>query len=166
MLKKENFIFLLFSVVSVLIGIGTTYLLSDYFSVDDFGKIQLLLTYIGVLSLFCLTGFDVVLQKQIFKEDDGFVFYLLKNIMPLSIVILAFFSLVAYIFLDDNTQLLLFACLVTSFSLFDKTSAILNSKLKFKAIRYIELSTKIIILLSVVILTSLNVNLEIYIYTY
>lgn len=73
MLKRENIVFLIFSILSIILGLLTTYLLSNYFSIEDFGKLQLLLTLIGIFSIFNLSGFDIVIQKQIFNKNDDIV---------------------------------------------------------------------------------------------
>ncbi|WED26874.1 oligosaccharide flippase family protein [Vibrio sp. DW001] len=166
MLKKENFIFLLFSVISMLIGIVSTYLLSNYFTVEDFGKVQLLLTFVGVFSIFGLSGFDVVIQKQIYNKDDGFVYYLLKNIMPLSLMLLTLVVFIILLCIEEDYYLILSAFLISSFNLFDRTSAILNSKLKFKIIRYIELITKVVFFGVVVVSVYIGVNAPNYIFIY
>lgn len=129
MLKRENIVFLIFSILSIILGLLTTYLLSNYFSIEDFGKLQLLLTLIGIFSIFNLSGFDIVIQKQIFNKNDDIVKYVLKNIMPFSLILMTIVLAVTY-FLTEYKDLLLFVFIITSITLFDKTNAILNAKLK------------------------------------
>ena len=117
MLKRENIVFLIFSILSIILGLLTTYLLSNYFSIE----LQLLLTLIGIFSIFNLSGFDIVIQKQIFNKNDDIVKYVL---MPFSLILMTIVLAVTY-FLTD---LLLFVFIITSITLFDKT----NAKLKFK----------------------------------
>ncbi len=161
MLKRENIVFLIFSILSIILGLLTTYLLSNYFSIEDFGKLQLLLTLIGIFSIFNLSGFDIVIQKQIFSKNDDIVKYVLKNIMPFSLILMTIVLAVTY-FLTEYKNLLLFVFIITSITLFDKTNAILNAKLKFKELRYLELFTKIFLLFLAIL--SLVFNLDIFNY--
>ena len=161
MLKRENIVFLIFSILSIILGLLTTYLLSNYFSIEDFGKLQLLLTLIGIFSIFNLSGFDIVIQKQIFNKNDDIVKYVLKNIMPFSLILMTIVLAVTY-FLTEYKDLLLFVFIITSITLFDKTNAILNAKLKFKELRYLELFTKIFLLFLAIL--SLVFNLDIFHY--
>lgn len=161
MLKRENIVFLIFSILSIILGLLTTYLLSNYFSIEDFGKLQLLLTLIGVFSIFNLSGFDIVIQKQIFNKNDNIVKYVLKKIMPLSLVLMTILLVIIY-FVTEYKDLLLFVFIITSITLFDKTNAILNAKLKFKELRYLELFTKIFLLLVAIISLILNIDILTY----
>lgn len=161
MLKKENLIFLIFSIFSIIFGLLTTYILSKYFSIEDFGKLQLLLTLIGTFSIFNLSGFDIVIQKQIFIKNDNIVKYVLKKIMPLSLILMIIILVIIY-FTTEYKDLLLFVFIITSITLFDKTNAILNAKLKFKELRYLELLTKISLLF--VAIFSLVFNVDIFTY--
>ncbi|WOE70106.1 oligosaccharide flippase family protein [Hydrogenimonas thermophila] len=163
MLKKENIYFLFFSLVSTSIGIFTTFLLSNYFSIEDFGKLQYLLTLVGVFTIFYLSGFDITIQKQIFKRNDYIVKYLLKNVMPFSLILLTIISIAIYFFLEKNRELIFYAAIITSIGIFDKTNAILNSKLKFKQLRYLNLYTKVFILIIVLIAIEINFSIETYI---
>ena len=104
-----------------------------------------------------------MIQKQIFNKNDQIVKYVLKNIMPLSLILLCFTSLLIYFVLKENKNLILFATVIVSFGLFDKTTAILNSKLKFKQLRYIELYTKILLLLYALIMINLDSSIQTYI---
>lgn len=161
MLKRENIVFLIFSILSIILGLFTTYLLSNYFSIEDFGKLQLLLTLIGTFSIFNLSGFDIIIQKQIFNKNDNIVDYVLKKIMPWSFILMIFVMGISY-FLTEYKSLLLFVIIITSVTLFDKTNAILNAKLKFKELRYLELFTKIFLLF--VAISSLVLGLDIFTY--
>jgi len=162
MLKKENFVFLIFSIVSIALGLLSTYLLSNYFSVEDFGKLQLLLTLIGIFSIFNLSGFDIIIIKEIFNKNDNVVNYILRKIMPFSFVLMIIIVGIAY-FLTEYKDLLLFVFIVTFITLFDKTNAILNAKLKFKTLRYLELFSKIFVLSIAFLSIILKVNILTYI---
>ena len=162
MLQRENFVFLLFSIFSIAIGMSTTYILANYFSIEDFGKIQFLLTLMGILTIFYFPGFDIVIQKEIFKQHDDVVAYVQKYIMPFGLLFLYVSLFIAYFILTENRDLLLFATIVVSFGLFDKTTAILNSKLRFKQLRYIELYTKISFFLYTVIIVVVRRDIETY----
>jgi O-antigen/teichoic acid export membrane protein len=162
MLKRENIVFLIFSILSITLGLLTTYLLSNYFSIEDFGKLQLLLTLIGAFSIFNLSGFDIVIQKQIFNKNDNIVSYVLKKIMPLSFILMIMVLTITY-FVTEYEDLLLFVFIITSITLFDKTNAILNAKLKFKELRYLELITKIFLLFLAILVLVFNLDIFTYI---
>jgi len=66
-------------------------------------------------------------------------------------------------FLTKYKNLLLFVFIIISITLFDKTNAILNAKLKFKELRYLELSTKIFLLFIAFISLVLHLNIMTYI---
>jgi O-antigen/teichoic acid export membrane protein len=146
MVKKENLVFLLFSIVSISIGILTTYLVSNYLTIEDFGRLQFLLTLVGIGTIFYMSGFDIVIQKQIFDKNDEVVEYILKNVMPFSFILLIFIFSIYYTFIEKNSELLLYATIIVSIGLFDKSNAILNSKLMFKQLRYLELYSKLLLL--------------------
>jgi O-antigen/teichoic acid export membrane protein len=146
MLKKENIIFLLFSMINITIGLIATYLLSNYFSTEDFGKIHYLLTLTGVGAMFYLSGFDITIQKQIFNKNDEIVGYVLKKIMPLSLVLLVISVVILSVYVEKNIELILYATVIVAIGLFDKSNAILNSKLLFKQLRYLELFAKLMLL--------------------
>lgn len=157
MFNRENYLFALFSLVSLVIGILSIYFLANYFTIEEFGKIQLFLTIIGVLSIFYFSGFDIVIQKQIFEGNDDIVKYVRNKIMPWGFLFLPILGMVV-LFYDDRWLALSFVIL--ALGLFDKTTPILNSKLQFKSLRYIELISKLIVfcLVGVTIFSSLSVN--------
>lgn len=163
MLKKENILFLLFSIINISIGLFTMYLLSNYFSIEDFGKLQLLLSLIGIFTIFYLSGYDIFIMKYIYNQNDYIVWYVLKKIMLVSLVFLFIFMLVSYLFIDENLDLILLSMLIVSFGLFDKTNAILNSKLKFKQLRYIELFVKLSLLGLLLICIFMSFDIQSYI---
>jgi O-antigen/teichoic acid export membrane protein len=162
MLKKENIVFLLFSVVSIVIGLITTYLLSNYFSIEDFGKIQFLLTLIGIGTMFYLSGFDITIQKQIFNKNDEIVKYVIKNIMPFSLALLVTTATILSIYLEKDIDLILYAAMVLAVGLFDKSNAILNSKLLFKQLRYLELFARLALLVLAVFSIFYTHSVEVY----
>jgi len=157
MLSRENYLFALFSIASLVIGILSTYVLADYFTVEAFGKIQLFLTVIGVMSIFYFSGFDIVIQKEIFEGKDDIVKYIRAKIMPWGFLFVPLLSIIV-LFYDDLWLGLAF--FIIALGLFDKTTPILNSKLQFKRLRYLELISKLALLLlvGVTILYSLNVK--------
>jgi len=146
MLSRENYLFALFSIASLVIGILSTYVLADYFTVEAFGKIQLFLTVIGVMSIFYFSGFDIVIQKEIFEGKDDIVKYIRAKIMPWGFLFVPLLSIIV-LFYDDLWLGLAF--FIIALGLFDKTTPILNSKLQFKRLRYLELISKLALLLLV-----------------
>jgi O-antigen/teichoic acid export membrane protein len=166
MLKKENFIFLVFSIFSMCIGIFSTYLLSSEFTIEDFGRIQLLITFVGFFSIFSLPGLDVIIQKQIYIKEDSFVLYTLKRISPFSFLLLIITALIAYLNMDVNSDLIIPAAIIASFNIFDKTNAILNAKLEFKVMRYLEIITRFAFCFVVIISVYMGLDLYVYIVIY
>ncbi len=166
MFNKESILFLLFSWVSLALGILITYLLSDYFSVADFGNIQFFITSLGILSIFYLSGYDFSIQKKIFKHDDTYVLYILKRIMPYSLVALLLLLFILRFIEVPHKNLIEIACIVTIFGIFDKFNSILNAKLMFKQMRYIELFTKILLLSTALVTIYFNFDYTQYIFIY
>jgi len=163
MLKKENFLFGLFSLVGLSIGFLSTYLLSNYFTVEVFGEIQLFVTLLGILTIFYLPGFDIVITKQIYKHNDNIVKYVLYSIMPYAILPLLIILLSIYFFSEKLDTFIFYAGAIILFTMFDKTTAILNAKLKFKQLRYIEIYTKILILCMVCFVVFMQYNMLAYV---
>ena len=58
---------------------STIVVLSRYFSVEDFGIYQLVLTFVAVISILKLTGIDMVLQRMIIKKNILFYKYIQKK---------------------------------------------------------------------------------------
>ena len=146
MFKTENIKFAIFSMSNITIGLITTYLLSNHFSTEEFGKFQYLLMLIGVGSMFYMSGFDITIQKQIFVKNDEIVGYIIKKIMPISLVFLIILVAILSINFESNIDLLWYAAVIVAIGLFDKSNAILNSKLLFMYLRYLELLSKLILL--------------------
>jgi len=162
MLKKENFVFLLFSLVSISIGVLSVYLLSHYFSIEDFGRLQFLLTLMGIGTIFYLSGFDIIIQKQIFNKNDNIVYYILKYIMPISLGVMIVVAIGISLYVENNIDVILLATIIVSIGLFDKSNAILNAKLLFKQLRYLELFSKILILILAGLTVFYHLSLENY----
>lgn len=162
MINSENIKFAIFSLVSLCIAIFTTYLLSNYFSIEDFGKIQFLLTIIGVLSIFYFSGFDIIIQKKIFKNKDRAVLFVFKKIIPIGFVLLWSVVFCSYCFFQEYFELIFLGGIVVTIGMFDRTSAIMNSKLAFKNLRYVELVSKILILVLVIFVVFFSVEIEQY----
>lgn len=162
MLKKENLVFLLFSIAGVSIGLLTTYLLSNYLSIEDFGKLQFLLTLLGISTIFNFSGFNIIMQKQIFNKNDNIVKYILTKVMPFAIVLLFLTSICCYYFLESNNELILYVIIIATFGLFDKSNTILNSKLLFKESRYLDLYAKLLLLILVTLTLFYKYSIEVY----
>ncbi len=78
---KENILYLIYHVLSMIFTFSTIVVLSRYFSVEDFGIYQLVLTFVAVISILKLTGIDMVLQRMIIKKIFYFINIYKKNTM-------------------------------------------------------------------------------------
>jgi O-antigen/teichoic acid export membrane protein len=157
---KENLLFLIFSVIGILITIINSTILANYYSIEEFGIYQLLLTFIGVLTVFNLTGYDVFIQKKIFLLEIAYFYYVIKRIIPISLIVLWTVNGVLYFVEYDSFKLFFLASILVSFSIFDKLSSLLEINKKFKLLRYIDLSQKILFLCLSLVILSYEINLE------
>lgn len=146
MINQENVKFFLFSLITLVVGLLSTYLLSNYFTVAQFGQIQLLLALIGISSIFYLSGFDIVIMKAIYAKNDALVFYVFYRIMPFSLGLFLMVSVIYFYFFEQYQDLLKYVIPIIIFAMFEKSNAILNAKLMFKELRYMELISKLILL--------------------
>ena len=168
MIKKyqENILFLVFTIIGIIISIANSTILANHFSVEDFGLYQLLLTFIGVLAIFNLTGYDVYVQKKILIEEVAYFYYVLKNIMPLSFIIMCLVLYISYTINFEHFNIFVLAILLMAFSIFDKLFSLLEIKKMFKLLRYIDLFNKMIFLILSIIVMYLQISLETFFYLF
>ena len=164
---RENILFLVFSLISISLGFISTYLISNYLTIEEYGKYQLLLTYVGSMTLFYFTGFDIIIQKQVFANNISVVYYVQRYIMPISLVVVILFMVVMIFQTSDyKLEYIVMASLITMFGMFDKTNALFNGKLKFKSLRYMELITRVIFLFLTAITVTLSIGYNKYVFIY
>lgn len=163
---QENILFLLFTIFGIVITIVNSTVLANYFSVENFGYYQLLLTFIGVLTIFNLTGYDIHIQKKLVIEEVAYFYYVLKNVMPISLVVILLVLCIAYMINFKYFTIFALALLFTAFSIFDKLFSLLEIKKRFKLLRYIDLSNKLIFLLLSIFVIYLKINLENFLYLF
>lgn len=163
---QENILFLSFTIFGIILLIANSTILAKCFSIEDFGYYQLLLTFIGVLSIFNLTGYDVYIQKKVLREEIAYFYYVLKNIMPLSLIGICFVFCISYIINYEHFKIFGLAVLLVSFSIFDKLFSLLEIKKEFKLIRYLDLSNKVVFLVLSICVMYFQINLENFLYLF
>lgn len=160
--SKENLLFLLFSVTGMLVAIFNNSLLANYFSLREFGSYQLLITYLGVLVIFNLTGFDAYIQKTHLKGDAQYFYHVLKRILPVALLLLLVLLLIVNILKFENRLVINLAFIITMVSIFDKLACVLEITRKFKYLRYVELLIKLTFLGLTYATILSNLSLETY----
>ena len=160
--SRESWLFGGFALLGVGLSIATATLLADYLTVNQFGEYQLFVSYIGVLTIFSLSGYDVSIQKRIFANQDQYVGYFLLRVLPCSLLILVI-GLTVFATLNVDARLhgdfLILALAVAVFGMFDHSSAVLYAKLKFREVRYLDLFSKLFWLVTLLSVTALGFGL-------
>lgn len=158
--KSDSINFAFANILISLISVSTFVLLSNFFSKDDFGLYQLLISIIGAFYIFNLSGFDIFISRQILSKDKEYFIYVLRKIMPISLVLLFLTSLMGIYFFEKNKILISLAFFVAFFQIFDKYFLYLEINQKFKIMRYLDFFNKISILFIAIfsIIFSISLN--------
>ena len=158
--ESDSINFAFANILISLISVSTFVLLSNFFSKDDFGLYQLLISIIGAFYIFNLSGFDIFISRQILNKDKEYFIYVLRKIMPISLVLLFLTSLMGIYFFEKNKILIFLAFFVAFFQIFDKYFLYLEINQKFKIMRYLDFFNKISILFIAIfsIIFSISLN--------
>jgi O-antigen/teichoic acid export membrane protein len=140
---KENIFFGLFTVMIAGVGFVNTKLLSDFFSVEDFGRYQFFVTFLGLFSTFSPTGYDNFLKRSLVGGDVRPFFYYFRTVVPLIFVVLLSALALVHIMEPEHGDYMLAALVVVLFLLFDKLSTVLSAKLLFRRLRYLDFLSRL-----------------------
>lgn len=152
---KENILYFLYHVASIILGFFSTVILSKYFTVYDFGVYQLLVSFIGFVAIFRISGLDMILQRRIIK-NDLISLSLCRKIFYWPILAVWFLFLLLFYNIEvENSSIILLALSVFPLILYDRSTPIFLGSLHFKANRLFVL-VNAAVLLSVAIFTVLN----------
>src|SRR4051794_38096252 len=75
MLKDSSWVFGA-NLINIALGMGTTVVLTHTLAMEDVGKYQLLLAYVGMAQIATLPGMNVLINKAVMKGHDGLVWAL------------------------------------------------------------------------------------------
>ncbi len=136
---KENILYLIYHVLSMIFTFSTIVVLSRYFSVEDFGIYQLVLTFVAVISILKLTGIDMVLQRMIIKKNILFYKYIQKKYYGYLIILWLIILVVALFVSFENKYYFIATLLIFPFIMIERSTPILLGLLKFKENRELVL---------------------------
>jgi O-antigen/teichoic acid export membrane protein len=164
MRNKENIFFGFFSIIIFFISVLNVQLLSNYYSIEEFGRYQFLMTLVGVFSIASLTGYDTFSRKHMISGDDRYFFYMYKKVLPYSVIVLALIGAGIAISDLEYKKLLLVAIAIAVMVVFDKLSSVFSAKLMFKKLRYADIIGKSLFLALTYYSITFNLSFEEYIY--
>ena len=147
-MKKINLKFeitwsLIFNIFSVLISIGFISYLTKVLPIDDFGRYQLFIAYIGIVGIFSLKGNNVVINKNLLAGKD-YVFnntfwQTYKNVIKIFIALLTLCAVLSIFYSNEKIHLFLIAILFLPLLGLEKYDPILYAKQKFITLRIFNL---------------------------
>ncbi len=158
---RESCFFGGFALLGIGLSIVTAKLLADYLTAHQFGEYQLLGSYVGLLTIFSLSGYGVSIQKRIFANEDWYIGYFIFRVLPCSLLVLVIGGASFVVLSGDallDTDLLFLALAVGVFRIFDHSAPILYAKLKFKEVRYLDLLSKLFWVITLVSVMSIEVG--------
>ena len=158
-MKKEIILSLLFNIISILISLGFVSYLTKTLSVENFGNYQLVISFIGIVGIFSLSGLNMVLNRNILNGKD-YIFNCLfyknyKIVIKIFILLLLIVFLLKVLITNEKLDLFLIALLFLPILGLDRYESVLYAKQKFIKIRILSLVN-----------VSLNVFLSILLFEY
>lgn len=163
---KENILYLIYHVLSMIFTFSTIVVLSRYFSVEDFGIYQLVLTFVAVISILKLTGIDMVLQRMIIKKNILFYKYIQKKYYCYLIILWLIILLIALAVSFENKYYFIATLLIFPFIMIERSTPILLGLLKFKENRELVLFQSCILFIIAVFGVFLKLSIKEYVLLY
>jgi O-antigen/teichoic acid export membrane protein len=160
---RENLLYLIYHGFSMIFAFATVVVLSRYFTVEDFGIYQLVLTLIAVISILKLTGIDMVLQRMIIKKNSLFYKYIQKKYYTYLIIIWLLILFVALLLPFENKYYFLATFLIFPFILIERSAPILLGLLKFKENRELVLFQSFVLFIIAICGVFFKLSIEEYI---
>lgn len=143
---SESAVVGLFQIITIAINFLMTIVLTRFLGLENYGKYQLILSYIAVCQIFALPGQNIIISKGILKKYDNIVLVALKH----SIKSTAFFGLIITTisillfksgFIDrEDLSVTIITALFTLLMGLNKYDNIFQAKNKFKHSRLFLLS--------------------------
>ncbi len=152
---KENALYFLYHIASIVLGFFSTVILSKYFTVHDFGVYQLLVSFIGFVAIFRISGLDMILQRKILKNDLISLRLYRKIFYWPALIVWFLLLLFFYNIKVENSNIILLALSVFPFILYDRSTPVFLGTLNFKANRLFVLVNAAVVL-SIAIFTVVN----------
>jgi len=142
-MKREVTLTVFFNLVTVLFAFFFVSYLTKHLTAEDFGKYQLILTYISFVGLLSFTNFNIVINRSVLKGRDYVFRILFLNSYKYSIVLFFIFIFVVgvfqYFIQNEKLELFYIALLFLPLLGLEKYESVLNAKQKFAKIRLLSL---------------------------
>ena len=145
--KTDTLNFIFINLLISIISIFTFIFLSNFFNKEDFGLYRLLVSILGTLYIFNLSGFDIFISRQFLQKDKEYFIYVMRKVMPLSLLAMIIIGVGCFIYFEKYRFIISVALMIASFQIFDKYFLYLEINQKFKTIRYLDAFNKISIFL-------------------
>ena len=142
-MKREVTLTVFFNIITVLFAFFFLSYLTKHLTIEDFGKYQLIMTYLAFVGLLSFTNFNMIINRSVLRGRDYLVRVLFLNSYKYSIVLFFIFIFVVSIFQhfiqNEKLELLYIALLFLPLLGLEKYEAVLNAKQKFAKIRLLSL---------------------------
>ena len=142
-MKKEVTLTVFFNIITVVFAFCFLSYLTKHLTIEDFGKYQLIVTYIVLLGVFTFSGFNMLINRSVLRGRDYHVRVLFLNSYKSSVVLFLILIFVVGVFQlfiqNEKLELLYIALIFIPLLSLEKYEAVLNAKQKFAKIRLLSL---------------------------
>ena len=144
-MKREVTLTVFFNIITVLFAFFFLSYLTKHLTIEDFGKYQLIMTYLAFVGLLSFTNFNMIINRSVLRGRDYLVRVLFLNSYKYSIVLFFIFififvvSIFQHFIQNEKLELLYIALLFLPLLGLEKYEAVLNAKQKFAKIRLLSL---------------------------
>jgi O-antigen/teichoic acid export membrane protein len=142
-MKVEVTLTVFFNVVTLLLSFFFISYLTKQLTTEDFGKYQLIVTYITLLGVFAFPSFNMLINKAVLRGKD-YVFkalfldsYKYTTLIFLSLTLIL--GILQYLFNNERLELLFIALFFLPLLGLEKYEPVLNAKQRFAKIRLLSL---------------------------
>jgi O-antigen/teichoic acid export membrane protein len=141
--KREITWSLIFNVFTVLITIGFASYLTKNLVIEDFGRYQLIITFIGIVGIFSLKGSNMIINKSIINGNDHIFNYVFwktyRSVIKIFFTLFLLAALAAVYYDNERLHLLFIALLFLPLLGLERYESILYAKQKFVKVRVLSL---------------------------
>lgn len=142
-MKKEVILTVVFNLITLLFAFFFISYLTKYLAIEDFGKYQLILTYISFVGLLSFTNFNIIINKSVLLGKDYVVRPLFLNSYKYSIILffilIVVLGLLQFFIINEKLELFYIALFFLPLLGLEKYESVLNAKQKFAKIRLLSL---------------------------
>lgn len=145
--RRENVLFGAFTILTMFVGILNVRLLSNHYTVEQYGVYQLLMTWVGVFSVAALPGYDTYLKRHLLAGEYQYMFYVYKRVIPFVLVVCLSIAVCVSFTSIEHRMIIVAAICIVCVMIFDKLNVLLSAELQFKKLRYFNLAFRLTFLL-------------------